>query len=216
MTKIRDLAGILERPQLLLHIRRFLHRELHPDEDMDEVAVLNLPYVWAGGRISIYYSATSTFYAPNELAGPEGMHREMIRCNPSWYGMYPRYDTVLVSTNQDAVGMDGMTVARILSFFAFTDDSILHQCALVEWFILEDEAPDEVTGMWVVEPELDEDGERVMDVISIKSIVRACHLIGVYGTTRLPTDFGFEDSLDAFKRYYVNWYADYHAHRTIL
>lgn len=166
----------------------------------------------------MYYSGTSTFYAPSEHAGPLGMHREIIRCNPtgSWYGAYPRYDTVLVSTDPNGVGMDGMTVARIISFFAFSDDAMRYDCALVEWFVLEDDAPDGTTGMWIVHPELDAEGECVTDVISVKSIVRACHLIGVYGTTRLPSDFGFEESLDAFNRYYINWYADYHAHETIL
>ncbi|KAH9846008.1 hypothetical protein C2E23DRAFT_872599 [Lenzites betulinus] len=218
VTKIRDLGEILGRPQLLQHIRRFLHRELNPDEDVDDLLQIDLPYVWHGARVSVYYSGASTFYAPSEHAGPHGMHREMIRCTPSWYGAYSRYDTVLVTTDQDAIGMDGMTVARVLSFFAFTDsdDSVLHQCALVEWFVLDDEVPDEATGMWVVKPELSGDGERVTDVISIKSIVRACHLIGVYGTTRLPADFAFHDSLDAFNRYYINWYADYHAHELIL
>ncbi|KAI0351062.1 hypothetical protein OH77DRAFT_1506733 [Trametes cingulata] len=214
--KISDLADVLEQPELLTHIRRFLYRRQHPEDDLNDADLAALPYVWAGSKASVYYSATATFYAPSEQAGPHGMHREIIRSTPLWYGLYPRYDTVLVSTDPNAIGMDGMTVARVRSFFSFTQDDIVHRCALVEWFILDDDVPDDVTGMWVVRPEVHEDGERVTDVIAVESIVRACHLIGKYGTTFLPADFKFYDALDAFRRYYVNWYADYHAHETIL
>ena len=54
-----------------------------------------------------------------------------------------------------------------------------------------------------------------MDVIPLNSIVHACHLIAVYGTTELPDFVHFADSLDAFNSYYVDWYIDYHAHETI-
>ena len=76
--------------------------------------------------------------------------------------------------------------------------------------------PDPVTGMWTVTAELDEDGERVVGVIHIDSIIRACHLIGFYGNATIPLDFDYSDSLDAFHRFYVSWYSDYHAHEILL
>ena len=124
---------------------------------------------------------------------------------------------MLVETDPDAAGMAGMTVARVLGCFAFSYGHDAHECAVVEWFEGEDaDRPDPVTGMWTVTPELDEEGNRVVGVIHIDSIVRACHLIGVYGNATIPLDFDFSDSLDAFRRYYVNWYADYHAHEILL
>ncbi|KAH9848078.1 hypothetical protein C2E23DRAFT_940922 [Lenzites betulinus] len=215
VSKIHDLADTLERPQLHRLIRRFLYLVSHPEAQPDNVLDAELIWLWEGEKVAVFYSATAVFYAPSEHAGPHGMHRELIRSTPSWYGEEPRHDTVLVTTDQNALGMDGMVVARVRSFFAFTYDGTQHSCALVEWFSLRDDIPDKVTGMWVVEPELDEHGERVMDVISVGSIVRACHLIPVYGTTRLPHGFSYTDTLDAFRSYYVNWYADYHAHETI-
>ena len=214
--KLRDLPGVLQQPDILLHTRRFLYRLEQPDGDVDNTGVEELPYLWKGRQVSVFHNASATFYAPSEHAGPNGMHREMIRCTPSWFGGGGRYDTVLVSTGDHAVGIDGMTVARVRAFISFIHDGVLHRCALVEWFIVDDEAPDEVTGMWVVRPEVDAEGERVMDIIAIETVVRACHLIGVYGTTFIPPDFDFVDSLDAFERYYVNWYADYHAHEIIV
>ncbi|KAI0742204.1 hypothetical protein C8Q80DRAFT_1109559, partial [Daedaleopsis nitida] len=163
----------------------------------------------------VYRAASSTFYAPSELCGPGGMHREMIRATPRWWGAYSRYDTVLVNLDPDRIGMDGMLAARVRAFFSYNHEGDVQKCALVEWFMPDGDAPDAVTGMWVVRPELYDDGERVVDIIPISSIVRACHLTPVYGTTRLPADFHFADSLDAFRRYYVNWYVDYHAHETL-
>ncbi|KAI0370320.1 hypothetical protein BV20DRAFT_944573, partial [Pilatotrama ljubarskyi] len=65
-----------------------------------------------------------------------------------------------------------------------------------------------------VRPEV-QHGRPVMSIVSVDTIVRSCHLIGVYGRTRLPTDFHFTHSLDAFRRYYVNPYADYHVHELL-
>ena len=100
-------------------------------------------------------------------------------------------------------------------FFSYNEGDVVHECTLVEWFILDQPEPDEITGMWIVRPDLYEDGTRVTDIISIESIARACHLSPMYGTTPLPHGFHHADSLDTFRRYYVNWYIDYHAHEMI-
>lgn len=139
----------------------------------------------------------------------------MIRATPLWWGEYPRYDTVLVKTDPDAVGLDALTVGRVRCLFSYKHEDVTHKCALIEWFVLDADEPDPVTGMWTMRPELDQDDARVMDVIPINSIVRACHLIPFYGGTRIPDFFHFSDSLDAFNRYYLNWYIDYHSHETI-
>lgn len=210
-------------------LRRFLYAQANLDgEDPDDVLLEQCPYVWSGSRISVYQSASAAFFAPSDHAGPNGMQREMIRATPSWWGEHPRYDTVFISTNQDALGMDGMEVARVRAFFSFRHDDIEYQCALVEWFDTEED-PDPTTGMYIVSPawgdppivdsdsdsDSDAGPQRLISIVPLQSIVRACHLIGVYGNTRLPDDFHFSESLDAFRRYYVNWYVDYHAHETI-
>ncbi|KAI0757759.1 hypothetical protein C8Q80DRAFT_1091076 [Daedaleopsis nitida] len=214
---ISRVAEDLGEPRLVEHLRRYLHRQYNPDDpDPDALPIHLCPYVWSGSSIAVYRTASSTFYAPSELCGPGGMHREMIRATPRWWGAYARYDTVLVNIDPDRLGLDGMLVARIRAFLSYLHEGDLQQCALVEWFASEGDMPDTVSGMWVVCPELYDDGERVVDVIPISSIVRACHLVPVYGTTRVPPDFHFADSLDAFRRYYINWYVDYHAHETLF
>ena len=143
------------------------------------------------------------------------MHREIIRCNPAWYGEFPRYNTVLVITNQHAWGMMRFRVARIRQFLSFTYNGLAYPCALVEWFITDDAGPDSTTGMRIVRPE-EVDAKRVTSIIRTSSIFCACHLMPVFNSNFLPLDFHFSDSLDAFRAYYVNCYIDYHAHETIL
>ncbi|TFK79473.1 hypothetical protein K466DRAFT_505488 [Polyporus arcularius HHB13444] len=210
------LADELSQPRLLEHCRRFLRDTLYPElEPAVDVPLDECPELSLRTRVAVYHSARAVFYAPSEAAGPGGMHQEFIRCTPSWYGGPARYDTVLVQTNPDMAGLSGMTVARVRAFLSFVYEGVRHPCALVEWFELEDVEPDPVTGMWVVKPER-EHGERVSAVIPVDSIVRACHLIGVYGRTKIPIGFKYSESLDAFRRYYVNWFVDYHAHETVI
>lgn len=205
-----------ELPDLDTHLRRFLHDRLYPDTNPGEdLHLADCPAIPLGTRIAVYHSATATFYAPSELAGPRGMHREIIRCSPRWYGERPRYDTILVCTNPDAFGMLGMAVARVRLFISFVHGYVRYNAAVVEWFELDGDQPDPVTGMWVVKPERVH-GRRAMGVISLSSIVRSCHLIACYGRTRIPSGFHYADSLDAFRRFYLNWFVDYHSHETVI
>ncbi|KAI1783349.1 hypothetical protein LXA43DRAFT_903775 [Ganoderma leucocontextum] len=211
-----SVSSTLDEPSLSSHFRRFLHDQLFPeyelaiDRELDDCPELSLCT-----RIGIFTSACAIFYAPSEAAGPGGMHQEFIRCSPRWYSDRPWCDTVFVQTNPDLPGMLGMAIARIRGLFSFVYDDMRYDCAFVDWFELDGDEPDPVTGMWIVKPEVHQ-RERVRSIIPINSIIRACHLIGVYGRSSIPVDFHFADSLVAFKRYYVNWFADYHVHETVI
>ncbi len=189
-----------------------MYPELEPAAD---VPLDVCPEISPRTRISLYRSARAIFYAPSEAAGVSGMHQEYIRCVPSWYCGPARYDTVFVQINPDEPGMLGMTVARVRALFSFVYDTHRHECALVDWFEVEGDEPDTVTGMWVVKPEM-QGGVRVSGVIPLGSIARGSHLLPVYGQTRIPKGFTHSHSLVAFRRYYVNWFVDYHAHETLV
>ncbi|KAF8144447.1 hypothetical protein K438DRAFT_1491745, partial [Mycena galopus ATCC 62051] len=75
-----------------------------------------------------------------------------------------------------------------------------YQCPLVRWIIPVGDTPDPDTGMWVVETEY-VGCAAALEVIHLDTIARTCHLIGVYGSSALPEDFHFSDSLDAFNSY---------------
>jgi hypothetical protein len=66
-------------------------------------------------------------------------------------------------------------------FLSFTSRGIPYPCALVQWFVVVGDAPCSDTGMWIVKPEMDNDGTQVTLIIHVDSIVRGAHLIGVYG-----------------------------------
>jgi hypothetical protein len=66
--------------------------------------------------------------------------------------------------------------------------------------------------MWIVTP----DSADATQVIHLDSILRDAHLIGVAGSGRLPKDFTFHDSLDAFKAFYVSKFADHHSHEILF
>ena len=89
-------------------------------------------------------------------------------------------------------------------------------CALVEWFLAVDDEPDEETGLWVVEPDLDVDGACVLDVIDARTIFFSVHLIPVFGGQPIPPYMKSSDALDSYRAYYVNRYTDHHAHEEIF
>jgi len=55
-------------------------------------------------------------------------------------------------------GMQGMVIACVRLFFSFVCGGTRYSCALIEWFIPESES-DNDTGMWVVRPEFQSNGD---------------------------------------------------------
>lgn len=110
--------------------------------------------------------------------------------------------------------MEGMEVGRVLLFFSFRYREQTMSCALINWFV-HDEEPDRDTGMWTVELERDRKGQPTVEVIDIDTIARGSHLLPVYGSLHVPEDFSHHDALDSFNSFFVNHYVDHHAHEFI-
>jgi hypothetical protein len=215
------LAAEIDQSNFLELIRRFLYGRLeHSDSDhlllsdsdaSPEVSLDNLPEV--RGKIAVYTSAVATYYAPSDLSGVGGMHRERIRAVSKWRNGPARYDCVYVLTDPEAEGMRGLDIARVRLFFEFSFKGIKYPYALIQWFSRIAEGPDEDTGMWIVQPDKDvSSGLPIQQVIHLDTIVRAAHLIGVYGDKFLPRGLTFDRSLDVFRSYYVNKFIDHHAY----
>ncbi len=214
--RLNDLADELERPQLRDDVMRFLHGRIYVDGDFEADADdEEFPHISPREKLGRHLSATIVFHAPSELSGPHGMRSEVVRCNPSWYNKYPRFDTILVTTDPDVWGMSRFRVARLRQLISIPHGHTRYEGAFVEWFTTSGDAPDPETGMWLVEPEMDGD-VRVCSIVPLDSIARACHLLPKLGNMYLPADFNFADALDAFNVYYANHYIDYHAHETIV
>ncbi|KAJ7240912.1 hypothetical protein C8J57DRAFT_1085481 [Mycena rebaudengoi] len=56
----------------------------------------------------------------------------------------------------------------------------------------------------------------MLDIIHIDTILRGAHLIGIYGADFFPRYFPHSASLDRFKAFYINKYADHHSHEIVL
>ncbi|KAG1720676.1 hypothetical protein EDB19DRAFT_1917810 [Suillus lakei] len=124
-----ELAVELSIPQLPNLLRHFLFTQLNPNDPRDpsEVPLTCCPQY--DGKISVFNSACSRFFAPSDPSGIGGMRREYIRACPIWRNEHPRYDCVFVNTNPD---LDGMRVVR--------------------WFDTVGDSPNEDNGMWMVRP----------------------------------------------------------------
>jgi hypothetical protein len=194
-------------------IRRFLYSQEHPDIDipLKDIPISQCPSF--SGKVKVFPSAVATFYAPSDQSGIGGMYRERIRAVRSWRGGAPRRDCIFVEQDTDQPGFRGLYGARVIAFLSLkTSDDIAYPCALVTWFSAINDEPCPDVGMWMVEPDLDANGEREMSIIHLDSILRAAHLIPVYGDHPVPRHFKHTNSLDLFAAFYINKYADHHSH----
>ncbi|KAG1802868.1 uncharacterized protein HD556DRAFT_1437932 [Suillus plorans] len=195
---IPDLSAELAIPHLYNILRRFLFKQVNPDDQRSpsEVPLASCPRF--DGKIQVFNSASSIFYAPSDHSGIGGMRREHIRACPVWRNEAPRYDCVFVDTDAGVEGMGGMDIARVMCFFSFIFEEVSYPCAVVRWFDKADNGPDEDTGMWIVKPLYDDGHSPSIAIIHVDSIYRAAHLIPIYGTHAIPRDLKHYDSYDAF------------------
>lgn len=208
---LEELATAINQPRLPELVRRFLFDQLTQDNEIcsNTVPLDACPHVT--GEISVYHSATATFYAPSDDSGVRGMRRERIRSTPSWRGRGPRRDCAFVVEDDKQPGMKGMRVVRVYLFFSFKQNAITYPCALVKWFKAAGRSPDAVTGMWVVKPEVVH-GEEEISILHLDTFLRGAHLLPIFGHCQLPIDFHYTYSLDLFPSFYVNKFADHHSH----
>ena len=148
------------------------------------------------------------------------MYRETIRSTPRWRSggsVSPRRDCVFLDNGSDEPGVRGSDVAQVLLFFSFATEEQVYPCALVHNFHLMFTDPDPDNGLWVVEPSYDENGSQHMSVVHVDSIVRTAHLLPVFqGSSTLPPQLTFSQTLESFRAFYINKYIDYHAFETMF
>lgn len=192
-----------------------MHDQLNPNSPIGD-GELPSPEYYMDSMVSVYPSSIAHYFAPSNDSGVGGMYRKHIRATTSWRNGAPRHDCVLVQKDAQLPGMKGLHAARVRLFIGFYFRGKRYPCALVQWFSEVDNAPDHDTGMWIVEPDFNDDGSCFTTVIHIDTVMREAHLIPVYGPDFIPLNVTSANSLDTFRCYYVNKFADYHAHRTIF
>jgi hypothetical protein len=208
------IAGEIDQPDFVDLIQKFIYDQRHSDSD-SEAASSSTPSTPSElpefcGKISVCTSAVATFFAPSDISGIGGMRCERIRALDTWRNGPSRYDCVFVSTDSMREGMRGFDIARVRLFFSFKHEGIRYPCALIHWYSRIGDSPDENTGMWVVQPDI-QDGIRSACIVHLDTIFRAAHLLPVYGNEFVPSYLDLSQTLDAFHSYYVNKYIDHHA-----
>ncbi|KAF8227888.1 hypothetical protein L208DRAFT_1294374, partial [Tricholoma matsutake] len=121
-------------------------------------------------------------------------------------------DCVYIEHDPDLHRFCGLYGVCVQQFLKIKHCSITYPCALMTWFLAIGDHPCENTQMWMVEPDLDEDGEHIMSIVHLDAILHSAHLMGIAGEHCIPCYLHYTDSLDAFKAFYVNKFIDYHAH----
>jgi hypothetical protein len=88
------LALRLHQPKLPEYIRHFLYDQLFPNSEMCgmDVPLTSCPEIPGSLQVNVFHSAISTDYAPRNLSGIGGMHRECICVTPSWKGGPGHYE----------------------------------------------------------------------------------------------------------------------------
>ncbi|KAK0446242.1 hypothetical protein EV421DRAFT_1890084 [Armillaria borealis] len=208
------LADHIHQPQLPALLRCFLYDQLRQEDEpsADEVDIDDCPEI--SSKIYVYHSAIASFYAPSDISGIWGMRRERIRSTLSWYG-HPQHDCAFVMEDESMAGFQSMSIVRVQMFLSFEHRGMVYPCALVHWFKKTSRSPDQKTGMWVVQPER-RYMQPVLSVIHLDTLLRGAHLMPVFGPDPVPLKFHYASSLDCFKAFYVNKYADHHANEIVF
>ena len=169
------------------------------------------------GRLKVYLSAAATFISPSDPCGVGHARCEQIKATPSWFRGPERYDTVFVNTDDTCEGMQAMEVARIVCFFSLPcTNGVSYSCTLVHWFDYVADEPDELTGMWMVKPSFLDVHTRYLSVVHIDTIVRAAHLIPIFGQEPVPLEVNSHNSLDVYRGFYINHFIDHHAFELVF
>lgn len=200
----------IQQPKLSDALRRFLYNQFHSDGFLfgEDVPLHECPEF--DGPLNVHYSATATFYAPSDPCGAGGMRREHIRSTPSWFGGKSRFDCAFVKHYKTNTMASPPDIVRVLLFFSFTFRGVHFKCALIRSFEYISRDIDEDTGMHIVRPSSVSRNPFSISVISLDLIVRAAHLIPVFGTSFVPTHMRSHQSLNAFQAFYVNKFVDHH------
>ncbi|KAF9226131.1 hypothetical protein BS17DRAFT_794398 [Gyrodon lividus] len=179
---VLDLAEKLNIPELPMLIWYFLYDQQHPDGPQSSTDMPLQEMPVYRGRLDVFHSAVATFFTPSDPSGTGGMHCEHIPA---------RYDTVLVDMDNSTNSINGMDVARYKHIGS---------------------QPNDITGLWMVHPSFEDDGSRELSVIHLNSILRAVHLLPMFGNSNpIHPAVTFDNSLNTFKGYYMNKFADHHS-----
>ena len=167
------LAWDIDEPAFHHHLRCFL-------EDQLELDATSSPFIYIPDKVYVYSSAITIFHALSNLCRTGGMCCECIHAVTSWWHGRPQYDTIFVNAHELQQGMLGLNVARARLFFSVTMNHVKYPCALIHWYTIVGDSSDDNTGMWVVEPDILDNGQPWTSVIHLDTIEWLAHILPIY------------------------------------
>ncbi|KAF8256945.1 hypothetical protein EI94DRAFT_1635809 [Lactarius quietus] len=84
----------------------------------------------------------------------------------------------------------------------------------VNWLVRDDDKPEPDTGLWTVSLE-ECHGVLTSDIIDMRSITHATHLIPVFGSDPIPPKIQYSNALDNYKTFFVNSFVNHHAYKFV-
>ncbi|KAJ3563932.1 hypothetical protein NP233_g8618 [Leucocoprinus birnbaumii] len=197
-----DLARQLKQPRFAQLLSEYM--TLH--SEMPEFNVVNSfpPETCEAISFSTHSSAVASFYSVSDSVS---IHTERVRATQSWQNGPGCYDTVFVKEAPEADSISsGLTIAQVRLFFSFSFGGKSHSCAYLSDYTLHP-LRDPNFRLWIVKrghhPET--------RILPINRILRAAHLIPVYGNTKVSKNHTILQTLDKYTKFYVNKYVDYHS-----
>ena len=202
----------LKLPHFQLLICCFLYDQTYPNAQVSSSQVSIDACPASRGKIAVFYDASATFCAPSDPSGLHGMHREFIQATPSWHKGHAQYNCIFINMHPESTGMWGLQVAHVFLFFSMVHRDTLYSCALVQQFSTIGDEPDDETGLWMIKPDIHQDGKPDLAIVHLNSVLWAAHLIPAYCTSDfVRRSLTMHDTLDEFKLFYVNKFVDHHA-----
>ena len=110
---LSEMGEDIGHPELPDLVAIFLFHQRNPTMDLPDIS--RCPRVTDRGYS--FNSAIATFYAPSDLSGPNGMHKQRIHATSSWRNGPPHYHCVFVENDYTLPGFQGLYVAQVLLFF---------------------------------------------------------------------------------------------------
>ena len=83
--------------------------------------------------------------------------------------------------------MEGMVVAQVHLFIYFCYKHVDYSCAFVNWLVYDDDECKCNTCLWMVSLE-EHKGQPTSDIIDVRTIACAAHLIPIFGSDPIPSD----------------------------
>jgi len=101
---LNQAVSFLKWTEFLVLVQRFLFGQLNPNPVVPSTDMIEDVYPVIEGKIHIFNSAITTFYAPSDISGIASIHHEYIQATSSWRNGPTHYDCVLVNTKPNVDG----------------------------------------------------------------------------------------------------------------